>query len=365
MNGRLQGSERYRLIHGDSVAELRHFSDNLFDSVICDPPYGLGEAPDALAMLTDWIMSGRHEMKGNGFMHKAWDAFVPQPALWKQVFRVLKPGAYLLAFGGARTYDLTVLGLRIAGFEIKDQLNWVYGSGMNKVGYIRGKNGRAIIPGFGGSLKPAHEPIVLARKPFKGTLRNNLITHGTGALNIDGCRVELSKDDPLHAGVKHKPHALDTKGQGWGFVALDRTPGLARWPANLIHDGSDEVLQQFPGTAARFFQLCPWSEQDAGPNSFVYCPKASDRDRNEGLPEGIRNRHLTVKPNELMRYLVRLVTPVGGIVLDPFCGSGSTAKAAVLEGFRFYGIELTAEYIPIAKARIEHALKEAPIPRRR
>lgn len=392
----------FTLHQGDCLEILRGMADDSVDSIVTDPPYGLGKEPDALAMLADWLATGHHDVNGTGFMGKAWDAFVPQPGLWRECLRVLKPGGHLLAFAGTRTHDLMTLGLRIAGFEIRDTIMWVYGSGFPKsldvskaidkaagaerevVGpgrwnHVNGtgdQSGALIRPGnkhdetapatdaarqwsgWGTALKPALEPITVARKPLIGTVAANVLEHGTGALNIDGCRVEGT------GGMK-----WETPRGGIWTTDSDATARLVqneqgRWPANLIHDGSDEVVALFPGdsgSAARFF----------------YCAKASRKDRNEGCegmvqkmpiaPNGAENavsanhgsrsgprenHHPTVKPTALMRYLCRLVTPPGGTVLDPFTGSGSTGKAALLEGFAFIGIEREAEYVEIARARL-------------
>ncbi len=192
--------------------------------------------------------------------------------------------------------------------------------------------------GWGTALKPAMEPITVARKPFKGTVAANVLEHGTGAINIDGCRV--AHNEPIKI-MKTQVGAGKFYGQGGRHESTTDLKQSGRFPANLIHDGSDDVLELFPDdgekSAARFF----------------YCPKASKSDRNEG------NHHPTVKPTDLMRYLCRLVTPPGGIVLDPFMGSGSTGKAAIIEGFRFIGIEMDEDYMKIAQARIQHELEKS------
>ena len=312
-----------------------------------------------------------------GFMGKEWDYDVPTVAIWSECLRALKPGGHLLSFGGSRTYHRMAVNVEDAGFEIRDQVMWVYGSGFPKshniskaidkaagaerevvgfdaqkaaqqtpnaglVGFsgAQGSNGDITAPatpaaqqwdGWGSALKPAHEPVVLARKPLgEKTLAANVLKHGTGAINVDGCRVEGR--DRTEYGL-----ANSTRGRGSTYghpspnADFDATQG--RFPANLIHDGSDEVLAGFPNENARFF----------------YCAKASKSDRGE------RNIHPTVKPTDLMAYLCRLVTPPGGVVLDPFMGSGSTGKAAIREGFQFIGIEREAEYLAIARARIEAA----------
>jgi hypothetical protein len=333
------------LLHGDCLERLRELPACSVDACVTDPPYGLS------------------------FMGKKWDYDVPGEDIWRECLRVLKPGGHLLAFAGTRTQHRMAVRIEDAGFEIRDMIAWVYGSGFPKShnigkaidkaagaerevvglgryanrGRVNSANTYGDAPssssemltapatpeaqqwdGWGTALKPALEPITLARKPFKGTVAANVLAHGTGALNIDGCRVgteERTNSGMSSLGVMHdddwKPRDVSSTVTG-------------RWPANLIHDGSDEVGAVL-GEAMRFF----------------YCPKASKADRSEG------NTHPTVKPTDLMRYLCRLVTPPGGIVLDPFMGSGSTGKAAMLDCFRFIGIEREAEYLEIAKQRMQ------------
>lgn len=402
---------RWQLINGDSRTELTKLADNSIDSIVTDPPYELG------------------------FMGKSWDAtgIAYDVNLWRECLRVLKPGGHILAFSGSRTYHRMAVAIEDAGFEIRDQIMWVYGSGFPKSldvskaidkqnGYWRGRAGAvstengsmsganyertekgdpitaaaAAWEGWGTALKPAHEPIVLARKPLNGTVANNVLQHGTGALNIDGCRIEAQ--DSFGGGAKATSGFVDGyENDGW-------TPGspLGRWPANLIHDGSDEVLELFPysksqrsnrGDAQGGLYGGGWSgntvrgHDDSGSAArFFYCAKANKRDRNEGLdhltpqreadrphdnlPGGDNprnqtnnprlNHHPTVKPTTLMRYLCRLITPPNGIILDPFTGSGSTGKAAILENFRFIGIEQQPDYITIAQARIQHTESTFP-----
>ena len=278
-----------------------------------------------------------------------------------ECYRVLKPGGHLLAFAGTRTHHRMCSGIEDAGFEIRDMIAWVYGSGFPKSRNLDGDR-----QGWGTALKPALEPITVARKPLIGTVAANVLAHGTGAINVDGCRIATHDvlsfgNRELGDGIKYGKCKPTTEGM--------QSP-LGRWPANLIHDGSQDVLDLFPeannASAARFF----------------YCAKTSKKDRDEGLekvekkPAGMvsntsgqhmtrrdegyevkprANNHPTVKPTDLMRYLCRLVTQPGGTVLDPFMGSGSTGKAAMLEGFDFIGIEMNSEYFAIAKARIEVA----------
>lgn len=345
---------------GDCLAVLKTMEPNSVDSIVTDPPYGLS------------------------FMGKEWDHGVPGVEFWKEALRVAKPGCHLLAFGGTRTYHRLACAIEDAGWEIRDCVMWVYGSGFpksldvskaidkaagaergtaykthgnNKV-FGKGKGGKvagidrtpgAVLSdphatesakkwqGWGTALKPAWEPIIVARKPLIGTVANNVLKHGTGAINVDGCRVGTEDKLVRPAIQRGKDEAIFPLGAG------NQTEPTGRFPANVIHDGSDEVLERFPdsnqGSAARFF----------------YCAKASKKDRGEA------NGHPTVKPTALMRYLCKLVTPPNGLVLDPFCGSGSTGKGAVLEGFRFLGIEREQEYLDIAKARIEFARKNPRI----
>ena len=380
---------------GDCREVMAGLADGSVDAIVTDPPYELG------------------------FMGKSWDAsgIAYDLDVWRQALRVLKPGGHLLAFSGSRTYHRMVCAIEDAGFEIRDQIMWLYGSGFPKshdvskaidreagaerqvvgskvTGNARTSEGwnpgQQDVPitapatteaeqwsGWGTAMKPAHEPIVVARKPFKGTVAANVLAHGTGALNIDGCRVEAGRDYldlDVTQGVSTARTSWDARSESRTFV-----PASGRWPANVIHDGSDEVLRLFPDTApAKSSQRGKRNgivtsfggddtvrgHDDAGGSAarFFYCAKASKRDREEGLDSaGSRaNHHPTVKPTDLMRYLCRLVTPPGGLVLDPFTGSGSTGKAAVLEGFRFLGCELSEEYIAIARARIAAASTEAP-----
>ena len=381
------------LLLGNCLEKLAEMPDCSIDAIITDPPYGLS------------------------FMGKKWDYDVPSEDIWRECLRVLKPGGHLLAFAGTRTQHRMAVRIEDAGFEIRDMIAWVYGSGFPKshnvgkniekikVGgiknlkeigtkkgikcepgtegysyskeYVAGKStgGRQIsgdIPvheinnewgGWGTALKPALEPITVARKPFKGTVAANVLAHGTGGLNVDGCRVGTEVLPEQRAGQAQ----LGTFERG-EMVTPERT---GRWPANLIHDGSDEVVGLFPQTgngnnkgvysyAGKEYDnkntsmfngdepQAPSNFNDSGSAArFFYCAKTSKRERGEG------NTHPTVKPIALMRYLCRLVTPTGGTVLDPFMGSGSTGIAAGAEGFNFVGIELDPDYFAIAERRIK------------
>jgi site-specific DNA-methyltransferase (adenine-specific) len=423
--------------HSECVAFMRTLPDNSIDAIVTDPPYGLS------------------------FMGKRWDYDVPSEDVWKECLRVLKPGGHLLAFAGTRTQHRMAVRIEDAGFEIRDMIAWVYGSGFPKSldvskaidkasgaerevvdtikktpsassscneGWVRpwaeGKTTMDITApatpaaktwqGWGTALKPALEPITVARKPFTGTVAANVLEYGTGAINVDGCRVGTEESTARPVGR--------TAADGWRLNAQAgqvRGGDSGRWPANLIHDGSDEVVGLFPqagggngkpihagdfgkhGRYAKASGATTESYADSGSAArFFYCAKASKRDRDEGLEEmksvvasvgnkeaagrdgtnpnnytgGQRqrveaglpatkprhNHHPTVKPTDLMRYLCRLVTPPNGTVLDPFMGSGSTGKAAVLEGFNFIGCDMTAEYVDIARARITHAFNSQP-----
>jgi len=450
--------EAVTILNGNCLAVMPEFPSEFIDSVVTDPPYELG------------------------FMGKSWDrsGIAYNVEVWRECLRVLKPGGHLLAFGGSRTYHRLACAIEDAGFEIRDQIQWIYGSGFPKSldvskaidqagglspreqsDLLRNKRERArftrealaqkvgctvssvrdweegraravgraieyIIPspeyrakladvlgytadervivgagngsrslyetghrgiaygaattdsakqwdGWGTALKPAHEPLVLARKPLIGTVAENVLQHGTGGLNVDGCRIEIESTDDIYA---KNPHTLGTIGAngiyGDGKPTLYEQ-GKGRWPANVITDGSDEVLAGFPDSESRPHagaqlsgngthggwkreahkkEYPKWSPHcDSGSAArFFYCAKASKADRNEGLGEA-RNQHPTVKPASLMRYLVRLITPPNGTVLDPFAGSGSTGKACAFEGMKAILIEKEIEYCELAMMR--------------
>jgi len=376
-------ADKLTLHHGDCLEVLRSLPDCSVDSVVTDPPYGLS------------------------FMGKRWDYDVPSIEVWAECLRVLKPGGHLLAFAGTRTQHRMAVRIEDAGFEIRDMIAWVYGSGFPKsldvskaidkaagaerevVGinhwYGRNPNGRKLHgeqrnygvdtrtdnecniitapatpeakqwQGWGTALKPALEPITVARKPLIGTVAENVLQHGTGAINVDGGRVGTEQvfttaHKTLGDGIKY--------GKSKPFPASEMRTG--RWPANFIHDGSEEATDLL-GASARFFYCAKASkaDRDEGCEGMELQKAGGMQGRNDGSMGSItmsRNHHPTVKPTDLMRYLCRLVTPPSGIVLDPFMGSGSTGKAAMLEGFAFVGIEREAEYIDIAKARIQSAV---------
>lgn len=413
---------------GDCLDVLRTLPDASVDSVVTDPPYGLA------------------------FMGKRWDYDVPSVEIWAECLRVLKPGGHLLAFAGTRTQHRMAVRIEDAGFEIRDMLAWLYGSGFPKsldvskaidaqagaerevVGnrnpegsgvagnaprdasgsHIWTGDLRSAIPitetakqwnGWGTALKPALEPITMARKPLAGTVAANVLAYGTGGLNIAASRIQFASEDDKAAAAAAQRLCQDQNANRRAYGDFNNgeaslAPYLAnmdagRWPANVLHDGSDEVRAHFPDAPGQLYAVGP-EHGDYGPREnfaprndtgsaarFFYCAKASKADRDEGLHGFAKslpasalartsqlrgeestcisatknpraNVHPTVKPTDLMRYLLRLVTPPGGTALDPFMGSGSTGKAALLEHFKFIGIERDPDYFAIAKARIDY-----------
>ena len=385
--------EKFKLHNEDCIVQMQKMIDAgiQVDSVVTDPPYELG------------------------FMGKSWDStgIAFQKETWELAFQLLKPGGHLLAFGGSRTYHRMAVAIEDAGFDIRDQIMWLYGSGFPKslnigkaVDNVLGKK-RTIIgkqsteigthlkskegPGKGGNkpavknrytgnvlggpvsseaqewegwgtaLKPAHEPVVVARKPVsEKTVAENVLKYGTGGINIDECRIgkEILEEQiagQAKIGTFERKNMVTPKREG-------------RFPANVMHDGSEEVLEGFPNTKSikgkprtatiknqtrlnnsqEVFVNNEYEDEGSAAR-FFYCPKVSKNERNRGLDKNI---HPTVKPVELMKYLCRLVTPKGGTILDPFMGSGSTGMAAKDEGFEFIGIEKEKEYFEIAKQRI-------------
>jgi site-specific DNA-methyltransferase (adenine-specific) len=324
------------LFQGDCMQVLLDVPEGFFDAVVTDPPYELG------------------------FMAKRWDSsgIAHQTKLWAEVLRVLKPGAHLLAFGGTRTYHHMVWAIECAGFEIRDSIHWLYGSGFPKSLNLPG--------GLGTALKPAHEPIVLARKPLAhaATVAENVQNYGTGVLNIDASRIPgkwttWRKQD---GSINHEQHAATS----YAFEGERQEHPEGRWPANVI---VDEDVAGLLGDKAPFFfcAKASRSEREAGCTHLPSKSGAEAVDRKEesaGLKNPragagrtaskVHNHHPTVKPISLMRYLCKLVTPSGGTILDPFMGSGTTGIAALLEGFDFVGIEQESEYLTIAQARLEH-----------
>jgi site-specific DNA-methyltransferase (adenine-specific) len=407
-----------RLELGDCLEVLKTIQDNSVDSIVTDPPYGLS------------------------FMNKKWDYDVPSTEIWMECLRVLKPGGHLLSFGGSRTYHRMAVRIEDAGFEIRDQIMWVYGSGFPKshnIGKAVDKllgNEREVVgvdssgskrncmvgdfvggeydvtkgtsewEGLGTALKPSHEPIVMARKPLsEKTVALNVLRWGTGGINIDESRIDTNGET---WNVKNNLKPFNDK-TGWNE---NNTTGMehpthpqGRWPANIIFDEeAGQVLDQQSGELSKQSKspgnnsgwqdeydggkinkptLRKLYEDKGGASRFFYCPKASKKDRDEGLDKFeetiggsmngtyngslltgsgnvrnnlMKNNHPTVKPTALMEYLIKLVTPKGGTVLDCFLGSGSTGKAAIRNGFDFIGIEREEEYIKIAEARIKNEL---------
>lgn len=473
----IEGAARWHVEHGDSLVVLKAMPDSCADSIVTDPPYGLSSEPDIAEVLRHWLAGDDYVHTGSGFMGKTWDSFVPGPSIWRECFRVLKPGGHMLAFGGTRTYDMMTIAIRMAGFEVRDTVQWLYGSGFPKsldvskaidkagVGQITAPSTEAAKRwnGWGTALKPAHEPIILARKPLIGTVAANVLAHGTGAINIDACRVVTT--DSLNGGAyaasggRGKLPGDEREGASLGMLASGVTTGrdfvqpAGRWPANLVlshsagcervgtlrketvaayqcapdcpvaeldrqsgerpvsgaaksgvpavapnngmfasrfASGGNGVMHNDTGGASRFFNTFEADEEDLATGEFVYCAKASRADREAGLCEAglreaeadsaygdglntatkvrtdeqavsgvdrakIRNHHPTVKPTRLMSFFCKLITPPGGVVLDPFFGSGSTGKGALAEGFRVIGIEREAEYVEIARARCAKA----------
>ena len=450
-------SKNYKLYQGNMLDMLDVIKPNSVDSIVTDPPYELN------------------------FMNKSWDnsGIAFQKDTWEKCFKALKPGGHLLAFGGSRTYHRIACAIEDAGFEIRDCIMYIYGSGFPKslnIGlaidkkngvesldtgiispnarpnsdktntlYESGTVGKSFTikkatnewEGWGTSLKPSYEPIIVARKPAEKSIVDNVMKYGVGGINIDECRVGSEEIST------HKAPKGTFAGGDWdrGSDTSSYETHSGRFPANLIHDGSEEATKDMPitgsgnggepynyagreynnkdnsmfngdkpqassnyndiGSASRYFKTCEFSELDDEyydePKRYFYCAKASKQDRDEGLDNfeekkiygedmqwgygnnngdnfGERvanvkrkNTHPTVKPTSLMQYLVRLVTPKGGVILDPFNGSGSTGKAAMIENaennkeYKYIGIELTEEYLPISKARIEFGEHYNPV----
>jgi len=382
----LAGRSTVALECADSLVRLKALPDNSVDAVVCDPPYEIG------------------------FMGRGWDrtGIAYSVDLWSEALRVLKPGGHLLAFAAARTYHRITCAIEDAGFEIRDQIMWVYGSGFPKSQNVAKAIDKAAgaahevaaWDGWGTALKPAHEPICMARKPLeKGlTVAANVRKWGAGAINIDASRVpHVTVGDGSNLALNPHLRTHINGGNGGNIIAHEAerrvvTPDAGgRWPANLIHDGSPEVVDLFPAeagasapvrgteasaasvgnvTGARARVAGAFHADKGSAARFFYCAKASSRDRHDGLTNPgpqfkhgatLRqientaaggNDHPTVKPTALMRYLCALVTPPGGVVLDIFMGSGSTGRGARLGGFRFIGFELDPHNVEISCRRI-------------
>jgi DNA modification methylase len=381
-------TKEYMILKGDCLERLKELPDNSVDSVVTDPPYGLSKEPNIFEVLTKWMNGEPYDHGHGGFMGKTWDSFVPHPDIWREVYRVLKPGGHALVFAGTRTQDLMTIALRLAGFEVRDVIEWLYFSGFPKsmdvskafdkragaereiigpykydnrrkegsgIGFgdsCYGTYGRApkgeTAPatelakkwdGWGTALKPAHEPIIVVRKPLEGTVCDNVEKWGCGALNIGASRIGDEEQSYSPKGIR------SGSGNYVGDTYKPNNPEIivkGRFPANAITTDADAFYSKYFNVAQANISPAELSK------------KASKRDRNSdwrGEEIALRNTHPTVKPTELMAWLVRLSTPPGGIVLDPFAGSGSTLVAAKREGFGFIGIEREPEYVEIIEAR--------------
>lgn len=375
-------------LQGDSREVLTLLGDDSIDAVLTDPPYALvsigkrfGKTSQEDDTQTSEKARGRvdaYARASAGFMGKQWDtgetAFAE--SFWAEVYRVLKPGGHMLVFGGTRTYHRLVCAIEDAGFEIRDQVAWVYGTGFPKSHtvdpFCNAETGQEFA-GWGTALKPAFEPICLARKPLTSTVAMNVLEHGTGAINIDACRVGAEPVSTHSRGEngafpkrpleKSAEESGRTQDQREGLSHAER---LGRFPANFIHDGSDEVIALFPDSKGQQGISRTDREQktdaiygamkdspvehiprgDSGSAArFFYCAKASKADRHG-------SKHPTVKPIALLRYLAKLITPPGGTILDPFAGSGTTGEAAQLEGFNAMLIEREDEYYADIEKRI-------------
>ena len=519
------------VVNGNNIDLLKNYPDNYFDAIVTDPPYGLGKEPNAEELMKDWIEKGYHEISGSGFMGKEWDAFVPQPIFWKEVFRVLKHGGHVLSFFGTRTYDWGVMSMRFAGFEVRDCIQWLYGSGFPKShniskaldkmqGAEREVIGKAehlnkgnafnkekgwndnnlkspdevmitapsteaakLWDGWGTALKPANEPIVLARKPLeKGlSIAENILKWGVGGINIDASRVgsetrttpvfsnDTKSDNTtfnLNSNIQHErvettqgrfpaniilTHHEDCvckgtkkiKGSGGGqanhigkdinntilgkgykrgdglpYGDEDGNETIENWDCHedcpirildeqsgdrsstRINNSNDKIKKGntnklFGGSIQKIESYSKDYRDKGGASRFFYVAKASKSERNKGLDDfeevnyaagnqakaelkrgnvefnandgkgyekrnnynqvgSNKNHHPTVKPIKLMQYLVKMITPPYGLVLDPFCGSGTTGVACKLDGFQFVGLEQDPEYCKIAQARIDN-----------
>jgi len=396
-------AKKYMVLKGDCLDRLKELPDNSIDSVVTDPPYGLSKEPDIVEVLTKWMNGEPYDHGHGGFMGKRWDSFVPHPDIWREVHRMLKPGGHALVFAGTRTQDLMTIALRLAGFEVRDVIEWLYFSGFpksmdvskafdkradagrEKIGEytIRGtvdiqggnyNSGKTAIKtlnitapatelakkwdGWGTALKPAHEPIIVARKPLECTVCDNVERWGTGAINIDDCRIgsDEMKWKPRGQSVTYAKTTYDASRQG--------ELNIGRFPANIVSTESEDDGAFW----AKYATVTPKEiskkafkkdrNSDWRGNPIDLEEKTTDDGQKKPIDNPFLrgetkrvNSHPTVKPTDLMAWLVRLVTPPGGTILDPFAGSGSTLVAAKREGFGFIGIEREPEYVEIIEAR--------------
>lgn len=379
----------FEVIHSNCLDAMPAIPDSSIKCIVTDPPYGLSEQPDPVKVMRAWCAGEEYHHRKKGFMGAEWDAFVPQPRIWKEALRVLKPGGYALVFAGTRTQDWMAMSLRFAGFEVADTIMWCYAQGMPKSHNISkaleksGSEHAAQWEGWGAQLKPAYEPILVCRKPLNGTFAANVLLHGVGGINIDACRVPIDSvlDESQLRQMNRGQRGADQNGQRWGFSKESGdTPQVlrqdGRWPANLAHDGSEGVLALFPDSKGQCGDLSGHSQDrqtvhcygdmKAGRNferrgdegsaaRFFFCATGAG---GFNLARPVKNHHPTLKPVNLMRWLIRMVCPPGGKVLDPFCGSGTTGIAAIHEGFGFVGIERETAFTSIAKARCAFAWQQ-------
>lgn len=306
------------VIHADCREAMRAMEPNSVHAIVTDPPYGLD------------------------FMGEKWDHGVPGVDFWQESLRVTKPGAFLLACGGTRTFHRLASAIEDGGWEVRDAISWLYSSGFPKSRNLHGE-----WEGWGTALKPSWEPIIVARKPLEGNVEQNVAKHGTGVINIDSARLDMGAEYNPNAIQRQKASGEGKVGGGFGAGRLvgKEIPTFnakGRWPANVAVDEE----------AARLIDEQTGVGKFGGGSRFFFTPKASRRER------GDANSHPTVKPLALMRYCVKLVTPPGGTVLDPFSGSGTTLLAAMEEGFASVGIEREADYVEIIRARISQHTKD-------
>ena len=391
------------IILGD--ANVLPLTDASISAVVTDPPYGLGNCTPAAtrACLQAWLAGEDYHPSGGGFMGKAWDSWVPSPTTFAECWRVLKPGGHIVAFASSRTLDLMALSLRLAEFEIRDTINWLYWSGFPKsldvskaidsaagaerevigrgqsgaTSILDGGNGEsgheltapatpeaaqwegwgtALKPafeGWGTALKPAFEPAILARKPLSGTVAATVLEHGTGGINVDACRYAYGDtawpgpQDEWTASAVVRP---DRQVTNFAMTNGQNPSALGRWPANIYATPKASRAEREAGCQGLPAMAGHDATGRADGSDGLNSPRAgAGRTANE-----VRNSHPTVKPIRLMRWLIRLVTPPGGKVLDPFCGSGTTLCAAACEGVDAIGIEIDPDYVRIAQAREAH-----------